>query len=161
MAIAKGHRFGVTFDEAFPQGLVLVGEVVPDNEYQSREDKARGVPVRQRVDEASGKRCWKASVTDPDEPNAKRKSFDLIFLADHQPVPTTAEVLPGMRPIELEGLTAEPKVAGNGEYKYQSFVYRATGFKAAGGASGSGKQSGSGNGAKASGGPADPSNKAA
>ncbi|MGH8881385.1 MAG: hypothetical protein ACRD0P_29225, partial [Stackebrandtia sp.] len=39
------------------------------------------------------------------------------------------EVLPGMRPIELEGLTSEPRVAGNGEFKYQSYVYRATGFK--------------------------------
>jgi hypothetical protein len=47
-----------------------------------------------------------------------------------QPVPTTTEVLPGMRPIRLEGLTAEPRVAGNGEFKYQSYVYRATGFTA-------------------------------
>lgn len=48
-------------------------------------------------------------------------------------MPTTAEVLPGMRAIELDGLTAEPRVAGNGEFKYQSYVYRATGFKAASG----------------------------
>jgi hypothetical protein len=53
-------------------------------------------------------------------------------------VPTTAEVLPGVRPVELEGLTAEPRVSGNGEFKYQSYVYRATGFRAAGSAGGSG-----------------------
>ena len=35
-----------------------------------------------------------------------------------------------MRPIALQDLTAEPKVAGNGEFKYQSYVYRATGFTA-------------------------------
>ncbi len=35
-----------------------------------------------------------------------------------------------MRPIELEGLTAETRVAGNGEFKYQSYLYRATGFRA-------------------------------
>jgi hypothetical protein len=35
-----------------------------------------------------------------------------------------------MRPIQLDGLTAEPRVAGNGEFKYQSYVYRATGFTA-------------------------------
>ena len=45
-------------------------------------------------------------------------------------MPPTAEVLPGMRPIALQGLTAEPKVAGNGEFKYQAYVYRATGFTA-------------------------------
>ncbi|MDI5979606.1 hypothetical protein [Amycolatopsis magusensis] len=131
MAIAKGHRFAIDFDAAFPLGLVLVGEVAPDNEYQSREDRASGRPTRQRVDETTGKRQWKATVTDPSETNSKRASFDVTFLADVQPVPTTAEALPGMRPIELEGLTAEPKVAGNGEFKYQSYVYRATGFKAA------------------------------
>lgn len=130
MAISRGHRFPIEFDDAFPQGLVMVGEISPDNEYQSREDRAAGRPARQRVDEVTGKRQWKATVTDPSEPNAKRASFEVTFLADVQPVPTTNEVLPGMRPVELEGLTAEPRVAGNGEFKYQSFVFRATGFKA-------------------------------
>ncbi|MGK3199612.1 hypothetical protein [Amycolatopsis sp. MEPSY49] len=131
MAIIRGHRFEIDFDQAFPQGLVLVGEVSPDNEYQSREDKAAGRPTRQRVDEITGKRQWKGTVTDPSEKNAKRASFEVTFLADVQPVPTTAEALPGMRPVELDGLTAEPKVAGQGEFKYQSYVYRATGFKSA------------------------------
>lgn len=138
MAISRGHRFPIEFGEAFPQGLVLVGEVAPDNEYQSREDRAAGRPVRQRLDEVSGKRQWKATVTDPDERNAKRASFEVTFLADVQPVPSTAEVLPGVRPVELDGLTAEPRVSGNGEFKYQSYVYRATGFTAAGSAGGSG-----------------------
>jgi len=140
MAIYKGHRFAIDFDEAFAQGLVMVGEVSPDNEYQSREDRAAGRPARQRVDEVTGKRQWKATVTDPDETKAKRASFEITLLADVQPVPTTSEVLPGMRPIELEGLTAEPKVAGQGEFKYQSYVFRATGFKAA--AAGGGSKSG-------------------
>jgi hypothetical protein len=137
MAIIKGHRFEIDFDDAFPQGLVMVGEVSPNNEYQSREDKAAGRQVRQRIDEVTGKRQWKVTVTDPSEANSERASFDLTFLADVQPVPTTSEVLPGMRPIELDGLTAEPKVAGNGEFKYQSYAFRATGFKvaASGGAS--------------------------
>lgn len=137
MAITKGHRFPIEFSDAFPQGLVLIGEMAPDNEYQSREDRAAGRPVRQRIDEITGKRQWKGTVTDPDEPNGKRASFDVTLLADVQPVPTTVEVLPGMRPIELDGLTAEPRVAGNGEFKYQSYVYRATGFRAAGAGAGS------------------------
>lgn len=130
MAIPRGHRFEIEFDNAFPQGLVLIGDVAPDNEYQTREDKAAGRPVRQKIDDMTGKRQWKATVTDPDEPNAKRASFEITFIADVQPVPTTTEVLPGMRPIELDGLTAEPKVAGSGEFKYQSYLYRATGFTA-------------------------------
>jgi hypothetical protein len=129
MAVTKGYRFPIEFADAFPRGLVLMGDVGPDNEYQTREDRAAGRPVRQRVDERTGKRQWKATVTDPDEPNAKRASFEVTFIADVQPVPASAEVLPGMRPIELEGLTAEPRIAGNGEFKYLSYVYRATGFK--------------------------------
>jgi hypothetical protein len=136
MAIPRGHRFRIEFDNAFPQGLVLIGDVAPDNEYQTREDKAAGRPVRQKIDDVTGKRQWKATVTDPDERNAKRASFEITFIADTQPVPSTTEVLPGMRPIELEGLTAEPRIAGNGEFKYQSYVYRATGFRATTGAAG-------------------------
>ncbi|TQM83194.1 hypothetical protein FHX81_5612 [Saccharothrix saharensis] len=150
MAISKGYRFPVAFDDAFPQGLVMVGEVMPDTEYQTRDERAAGRPVRQRVDEATGKRQWKVTVTDPHEPNAKRKSFEITLLADVQPVPTTGEVLPGMRPVELEGLTAEPRVAGNGEFKYQSFLFRATGFRAVGKAAGSAPAGG-----KASGGSAE------
>lgn len=33
---------------------------------------------------------------------------------------TASEALPGVRPVELDGLTAEPRVAGNGEFKYLS-----------------------------------------
>lgn len=150
MAIAKGHRFPIEFAEAFPQGLVLMGELAPDNEYQSREDRAAGRPVRQKIDEATGKRQWKGTVTDPDERNAKRASFEVTFLAEAQPVPTTSEVLPGMRQIELEGLTAEPRLAGNGEFKYQSYVFRASGFRATAAGSKS-PQSGKASGTEAAG----------
>ncbi|PSL56799.1 hypothetical protein B0I31_103556 [Saccharothrix carnea] len=149
MAISKGYRFPVSFDDAFPQGLVMVGEVMPDTEYQTRDERAAGRPVRQRVDEATGKRQWKVTVTDPHEPNAKRKSFEITLLADVQPVPTTGEVLPGMRPVELDGLTAEPRIAGNGEFKYQSFLFRATGFRAAGKAAGPAPAGGKANGGSA------------
>jgi hypothetical protein len=141
MAISRGHRFPAEFADAFPQGLVLMGEVAPDTEYQSREERAAGRPVRQKVDELTGKRQWKATVTDPNEPNAKRASFEVTLLADVQPVPTLAEVLPGVRPVELEGVTAEPRVAGSGEFKYLSYVFRAAGFRAAGAAGGTRKAS--------------------
>ena len=79
----------------------------------------------------TGKRRWKATVTDPNEDKAKRMSFELIFLADVQPIPATPEIVAGtgMRMIELEGLTAEPKVMGQGEFKFQGYTFRATGIK--------------------------------
>lgn len=103
MAIPRGRRFDIAFDNAFPQGLVLIGDVTPDNEYQTREDKAAGRPVRQKLDQVTGQRQWKATVTDPDEPNAKRASFEITFVADVQPVPTTTEVLPGCARSSLTG----------------------------------------------------------
>lgn len=123
----KRYRFEVPFRTPFPNGLVLIGAIVRNTEYK------QGVPEenrRQRVDEVTGLKEWKAKVTDPDEPNAKRASFELLFLADVQPVPATDEIVPGtgMRMIELEGLTAEPKVMGQGEYKYLGYQYRATGI---------------------------------
>jgi hypothetical protein len=136
MAIPRGDRFATEFDSAFPQGMVLIGDAAPDNEHQTREDKAADRPLSQKLDQVTGKRQWKVTVTDPDEPNAKRAWCEITFIADVQPVPSTTEVLPGMRPVELEGLTAEPRVAGNGEFKYQSYVYRATGFTAAPSAAG-------------------------
>jgi hypothetical protein len=36
MAIPRGYRFAIEFDSAFPQGLVLVGEVAPDNEAYAK-----------------------------------------------------------------------------------------------------------------------------
>lgn len=110
--------------------MVLIGDVAPDNEYQTREDKAAGQPTRQKIDQVTGKRQWKATVTDPDEPTTKRASFEITLIAEVQSVPTTTEVLPGLRPIALDGLTAEPQVAGNSEFKYQSYIDRATGFTA-------------------------------
>ena len=43
MGAPKGARFAASFDEWFPQGLYLVGEIAPVNEYQSQEDKARKI----------------------------------------------------------------------------------------------------------------------
>nr|WP_239000816.1 hypothetical protein [Jiangella asiatica] len=110
----------------------MVGEIEPDLEYQSQDDRARGREQRQRVDEVTGLRQWKATVTDPDEAKAKRASFEVIFTAEVQPAPLPDEVLPGMRPVELVGVTASPKVMGQGEFKYLGYEYRATGVKTPG-----------------------------
>ena len=127
--IAKGTRFGMRFEDAFPRGLLQMGSVEPDYEYQT--DRSR--PSVQKRDEVTGRLQWKATVSDPDQTNAKRASFDLVFLADVQPVPESAELVAnsGVRMVELEGLTVEPRVMGQGEFKYQGFVFRAESYRAA------------------------------
>ena len=125
----KNLWFTPAFDDAFPMGLFLLGEIEPMTEFNTD----RNAPKRQRLDldaegNGTGKRLWKATVTDPDAPNAKQASFDLVFVADVMPVPSTPELAPGMRPIVLEGLQVKPKIAGQGEFKSIGWNIRAPGI---------------------------------
>jgi hypothetical protein len=65
MAAPKNIRLKANFDEWFPQGLYLVGEIQPVTEYQSPEDKARNRPVRPRIDEVSGLPLFRGTFADP------------------------------------------------------------------------------------------------
>ncbi|MEU4740093.1 hypothetical protein AB0G02_06440 [Actinosynnema sp. NPDC023658] len=128
MAVPYGSRFEASFDQVFPQGALMVGEVAPDMEYMSAEDKGRGRQAKQRVDERTGKRQWKVVVTDPSAEKERDASVTVTILADVQPVPPQAvQVMPGVevRPVAFEGLTVEPRVMGD-RYKYQGFTIRAT-----------------------------------
>ena len=133
MAFIRGYRFPVSHAEAFPMGLVLNGQIEPAIKYNQDRN---AVPEQLRdynpkTGEGSGLLMWKANVTDPHEPKAKRKSFELLFLAENVPVPATEEIVPGtgMRMIEVEGLMAEPKVMGTGEFKYQGYQFYSGGIK--------------------------------
>ena len=123
MAIKRGHRFPVEHADVFPKGLMLLGPISPDMEYER--------PNVQKTDPVTGLLQWVAAVSDPDEDKAKRASFEVTFLAPVQPVPSTPELLSGsgIRMIELDGLTAEARRMGQGEFTYVGFVYRATGIK--------------------------------
>jgi hypothetical protein len=123
MAIKRGHRFSVEHSDVFPKGLMLLGPIGPDMEYER--------PNVQKTDPVTGLLQWVAAVSDPDEDKAKRASFQVTFLAPVQPVPSTPELMAGsgIRMIELVGLTAEPRRMGQGEFTYVGYVYRATGIK--------------------------------
>ncbi|MGW4848240.1 hypothetical protein [Nocardia brasiliensis] len=126
----KDLWFEPVFNVAFEKGLFLLGGVAPLTKFQ----KDRNAPVIQEVDldrdgNGTGKRLWKATVTDPTAANAKQASFEVIFVADQMPVPAVAEIVPGMTPIELEGLKIRPKIVGAGEFKSIGWSIRATGIK--------------------------------
>lgn len=128
MAVPRKYRFPIGFDAAFPRGLVMVGDVTAAVEFQSQEDRNRGREARPLLDEQTNLRIFKATVTDPDETKAKRASFEVNIVAEVQPVPPTNEVVAGMRPIVLEGLQVEPRIAGQGEFKYLTYQVWATGL---------------------------------
>ena len=133
MPVQFGERFEIEFDRVFQDGAVILGDVQAVTEFQSREDRAKGRPVRHRVDERTGLRLFKVTVSDPAATRDADKSAQVLLTAEVQPVPPAGtEVAPGIvvRPVVFEGMTVEPRVEGNGEYKRLGYVLRATGMRA-------------------------------
>lgn len=130
MAVERGRRFEIPFDEMYPEGLYLVGEIQPMTEYQSQEDKARNRPVRPRTDEVTGLPLFRGTFADPSAEKDRDKSVQIEFAAKVQPVPPAA--VPGIpfRPVVLEGLTVQPRAEASGQAKWITWTVRATGMRA-------------------------------
>ncbi|MFI9408507.1 hypothetical protein [Nocardia gamkensis] len=122
--IRKTFRFAVDFADFFREGLYQMGPVRPDLEYTGNPDR----PGPQKRDELTGALVWKATVSDPGERNARRASYEVLLLSDTEPEPTTPEIAPGIRPIALTEVTVQPRVGGQGEFKYLTYTVRATGY---------------------------------
>ena len=137
----KYYRYKILFDEFFPLPLYQTGPVVPDTEYLGPNRQGP-----QRRDPVTGLLVWRIAVTDQNEPNTKRRAYDVLLLSDTEPVPTTEEIADGLRPIRLEGVTVQPRVGGTGEFKYLDRIVRATGYAPAPAASGRGSGSAAGSG---------------
>ncbi|MFD6391827.1 hypothetical protein [Nocardia sp. NPDC060259] len=120
----RNFRFHPAFADFYARGLYQVGPVIPDTEYTG--DPLR--PGPQRRDPVTHELVWKIAVLDPAEKHPRRKAYEVMLLSNSEPVPTTGEIGPDMRPIELTGLIVTPRVAGQGEFKYLSWVVRATGY---------------------------------
>lgn len=131
MAVRRGTRFPIAFDELFPEGAYLMGDIQPLVEYQSQEDKARNRPIRPRIDELTGKRIYRATIADPSAEKERDKSITVDIVADVQPVaPEAVGGLP-FRPVILDGLTVQPRAEASGQAKWITYVFRATGLRAA------------------------------
>ena len=129
MAVPYGKRFPIDFDELFPTGAYIVGEVTAVTEYQSQEDKARNRPVRPRIDEATGLPIFKVTVADPSAEKDRDKPITVEIAAKVQPVPPAAVNGLPFRPVILEGLTVQPRAETSGQAKWITWVVRATGMR--------------------------------
>lgn len=134
MAAPKNLRLPADFDEWFPQGLFLVGEIVPVTEYQSQEDRARNRPIRPRTDELTGLPLFRGTFADPSAEKDREKSVTVEFAAKVQPVPPPAVAGVPFRPVVLEGMTVQPRAETSGQAKWITWVIRATGMVAPGSA---------------------------
>jgi hypothetical protein len=132
MAAPKNIRLKADFDEWFPQGLYLVGEIAPVTEYQSQEDRARNRPVRPRIDEVTGLALYRGTFADPSAEKDRDKSVTVEFACPHQPVPPQPVTGAPFRPVVLEGMTVAPRAETSGQAKWITWVIRATGMTAPG-----------------------------
>jgi hypothetical protein len=114
MAAPKNVRLKVEFDEWFPQGLFLVGEITAVMEYQSQEDRARNRPVRPRIDEGSGLPLFRGTFADPAAEKERDKSVTVEFACAYQPVPPEAVAGLPFRPVVLEEMTVAPRAEVSG-----------------------------------------------
>jgi hypothetical protein len=135
MPAPKNLRLTADFDEWFPQGLFLVGEIQAVTEYQSQEDRARNRPIRARVDEATGLPLYRGTFADPAADKDREKSITVEFVCPHQPLPPAAVAGLPFRPVVLEGMTVAPRAEASGQAKWITWVIRATGMKAPSGSS--------------------------
>lgn len=82
---------------------------------------------------------WQVTVTDPAAQRSREAAITVEIVAEDAPV--LPEVAAGIgvpvREVEFTELTAEPRLGGQGEFRYQTYAYRARGLRAAGTASAS------------------------
>jgi hypothetical protein len=140
MGAPKYLRLAADFEEWFPEGLYLVGEIVPVTEYQSQEDRARNRPVRPRTDEATGLLLFRGTFADPAAEKDREKSVTVEFAAKAQPVPPAALTGVPFRPVVLEGMTVQPRAEVSGQAKWITWVIRASGMTAPSAAKSPGRQ---------------------
>ena len=161
MAAPKNLRLTADFDEWFPQGLFLVGEITSVTEYQSQEDRARNRPVRPRIDEATGLLLYRGTFADPAADKERDKSVTVDFACAHQPVPPQAVAGLPFRPVVLEAMTVAPRAETSGQAKWITWTIRATGMRAPGATSASVNTAGKSPSGKSVTGPVDTTGRAA
>jgi hypothetical protein len=141
MAVPYGKRFPMEFNELFPEGAYVVGEITALTEYQSQEDKAHNRPVRSRIDELSGLPIFKVTIADPSAEKDRDKSITVEIASRVRPVPPAAVSDLPFRPVVLEGVTVQPRAETSGQAKWITWVVRATGMHAVNERSGKGTDS--------------------
>ena len=96
----------IGFDQVFPHGCYLVGEVQQVKDF----DASTATRVVYAKDKTTGLPVWQVSVVDADpEAKASQKSVTVKILTEVQPVPPPLPGLP-FTPVEFDGMSVTPYV---------------------------------------------------
>ena len=107
--MAVQQRMRVPFEDVFPAGAFMVGEVTPVEDFdmvKAAREAGREPGDVQLRDKVSEKRVWQVRVVDADPEARKGQTEQVVKIsADVQPVPP--EMMEGLpfRPVMFEGLT--------------------------------------------------------
>ncbi|MEO3811443.1 plasmid replication, integration and excision activator [Sphaerisporangium sp. B11E5] len=105
--MAIPHNFRVTFDEAFPHGCYMVGEVEQVKDFEA---STASKPVFAR-DKATGEFVWQVTVVDCD-PEARDKTVKIKVSSPVRPVPPAPLAGLPFIPVEFDGMTVTPWLNG-------------------------------------------------
>jgi hypothetical protein len=134
--MAVQQRMRVPFEDVFPAGAYMVGEVEPVEDFdliRAARESGRDPGDVQTRDKVTGKRVWQVRVVDAD-PEARKGQTELVVKvsADVQPVPPAAlDGLP-FRPVVFERLTVTAYVDESRGRPRIAWSLRAEGLSAPG-----------------------------
>jgi hypothetical protein len=134
--MAIQQRMRVNFDDVFPEGALMRGEVTAVEDFDAiQRAKAEGkepgdVQVR---DKLTGERVWEVRVVDLDDEAGKGQGEVTVKIAaEHQPVPPPRVEGQKLRPVEFEGLTVTGWIDDRGNRPKLAWSLRAEGMRAPG-----------------------------
>ncbi|OLP53938.1 hypothetical protein BJM39_02280 [Salmonella enterica subsp. enterica serovar Javiana] len=134
--MAIQQRMPVQFDDVFPEGALMRGEVSPVEDFDLiRAAKAEGrepgdVQVRDKV---TGQRVWEVRVVDLDEEAAKGQGEVTVKVtADVQPVPPPREDGQKLRPVAFDNMTLTAWIDDRGNRPKIGWSLRASSMRAPG-----------------------------
>jgi hypothetical protein len=129
--MAMQRRIRVQFEDMFPAGAFLVGDVEPVADFDGVKN-AEGVRPQVR-DKDNGLLVWSVPVLDADpEAGKKDKTVVVKISAKVQPVPPAIPAGFPFAPVEFVGLTATAYVDDNGSRPRLAWSLRADGMCAPG-----------------------------
>ena len=131
--MAVQQRLKVAFDDVFPHGAYMVGQVEAVEDFDqiraAREANREPGDVQVR-DKVTNQRVWSVRIIDAD-PEARKGQTELVVKvsAEVQPVPPPAIQGQPFRKVEFEDLTLTPYLDESRSRPRVAFSLRASGFK--------------------------------
>lgn len=134
--MAIQQRMRVPFDDVFPEGALMRGEVTAVEDFdliQAARAEGREPGDVQVRDKVTGERVWEVRVVDLDEDAGKGQGEVTVKIAaEYQPVPPPKVQGQKLRPVEFDNLTVTAWIDDRGKRPKIGWSLRADGMRAPG-----------------------------